>query len=48
MERAAWWALVHGTTQSQTGLSDSHFIHVLHGKAFCIWPGAGGVRPRRL
>ena len=41
MDRGAWWAAVHGVTQSQTGLSDSHFTHVLHGKALCIWPGAG-------
>ena len=41
MDRGAWWATVQGVTQSQTGRSDSHFIHVLHGKALCTWPGAG-------
>ena len=41
MDRGAWWATVQGVTQSQTGQSDSHFIHMLHGKALCIWPGAG-------
>ena len=25
MDRAAWWATVHGVAKSQTRLSDSHF-----------------------
>ena len=24
MDRGAWWATVHGVTESQTGLSDKH------------------------
>ena len=25
MDREAWWAMIHGVTQSQTRLSDEHF-----------------------